>query len=166
MHPELTFRALSLLLIVSLALSLVAVSLVSMRKENRFGWPLRGIIWFYLPIIVPAQSSSFSRDMRRKLGRWIKSPCGSRDVWIRMKSSFCCVELAVFSHQQRFAKYVVNDCARNSAWPNRITQVSVSAVAMERPCETVVAGSFSVAWAGNRSSRQGRHPRAAKCHRI
>jgi hypothetical protein len=50
-HPEITFRALSLLLIVSLALTLVAVSLVSMWKENRFGWPLRGIIWFYLAII-------------------------------------------------------------------------------------------------------------------
>jgi hypothetical protein len=50
-HPELTFRALSLLLIVSLAVSLVAVSLVSMWKENRFGWPLRGIIWFTVAII-------------------------------------------------------------------------------------------------------------------
>jgi hypothetical protein len=25
--------------------------LVSMWKENRFSWPLRGIIWFYLVII-------------------------------------------------------------------------------------------------------------------
>ena len=51
LQPELTFRALSLLLIVSLAVILVAVSLVSMWKENRFGWPLRGIIWFYLVIV-------------------------------------------------------------------------------------------------------------------
>ena len=29
-----------------------AISLVSMWKENRFGWPLRGIIWFYLAIIA------------------------------------------------------------------------------------------------------------------
>jgi hypothetical protein len=25
--------------------------LVSMWKENRFGWPLRGVIWFYLAIV-------------------------------------------------------------------------------------------------------------------
>jgi hypothetical protein len=50
-QPELTFGALSLLLIVSLSVTLVAVSLVSMWKENRFGWPLGGIVWFYLVII-------------------------------------------------------------------------------------------------------------------
>jgi hypothetical protein len=50
-QPELTFRALSLLLIVSLAVILVTASLVSMWKENRFGWPLRGIIWFTVAII-------------------------------------------------------------------------------------------------------------------
>lgn len=49
-QPELTFRALSHLLIVSLAVILVTVSLVSMWKENRFGWPLRGIIWFTIAI--------------------------------------------------------------------------------------------------------------------
>ena len=49
-QPELTFRALSHLLIVSLAVILVTVSLVSMWKENRFGWPLRGIIWFTVAI--------------------------------------------------------------------------------------------------------------------
>jgi hypothetical protein len=36
------------LLIAFLAAILVVVSLVSMWKENRFGWPLRGIIWFTL----------------------------------------------------------------------------------------------------------------------
>ena len=51
MQPELTFRAFSLLLIVFLALTCVVVSLVSMWKENRFGWPLRGIIWFTVAII-------------------------------------------------------------------------------------------------------------------
>jgi uncharacterized membrane protein YqjE len=51
LQPELTFRALSLLLIVFLAMTLVGFSLVSMWKENRFGWPLRGIVWFYLVII-------------------------------------------------------------------------------------------------------------------
>lgn len=50
-QPELTFRAFSLLLIVFLAVVLVVLSLISMWKENRFGWPLSGIIWFYLAII-------------------------------------------------------------------------------------------------------------------
>jgi hypothetical protein len=39
------------LLIVLLAGILVVFTLVSMWKENRFGWPLRGIIWFYLVIV-------------------------------------------------------------------------------------------------------------------
>jgi small-conductance mechanosensitive channel len=51
LQPELTFRTLSLLLIVFLATILVVLSLVSMWKENRFGWPLRGIIWFTVAII-------------------------------------------------------------------------------------------------------------------
>jgi small-conductance mechanosensitive channel len=50
LQPELTFRTLSLLLIVFLALILVVLSLISMWKENRFGWPLRGIIWFTIAI--------------------------------------------------------------------------------------------------------------------
>jgi len=49
--PELTFRASSLLLITFLAVVLVVFTLVSMWKENRFGWPLRGIVWFYLAIV-------------------------------------------------------------------------------------------------------------------
>jgi hypothetical protein len=51
LQPELTFRALSLPLIVFLGVMLVGFSLASMWKENRFGWPLRGIIWFYVTII-------------------------------------------------------------------------------------------------------------------
>jgi uncharacterized membrane protein len=51
MQPDLTFRGFSLLLIVFLAAVLVSFSLVSMWKENRFGWPLRGIIWFTVAII-------------------------------------------------------------------------------------------------------------------
>jgi hypothetical protein len=51
-QPELTFKVLSLLLIVFLAVILVFLSLVSMWKENRFGWPLRGIIWFTVAIIA------------------------------------------------------------------------------------------------------------------
>jgi hypothetical protein len=50
-QPDLTFRALSLLLITLLGLTLVVFTLVSLWKENRFGWPLRGIIWFYLAIL-------------------------------------------------------------------------------------------------------------------
>jgi hypothetical protein len=30
---------------------LVVFSLVSMWKENRFGWPLRGLIWFTVAIV-------------------------------------------------------------------------------------------------------------------
>jgi hypothetical protein len=44
MQPELTFRALSLLLIVFLSIILVVFALVSMWKENRFSWPLRSTI--------------------------------------------------------------------------------------------------------------------------
>jgi uncharacterized membrane protein YqjE len=50
-QPELAFRALSLLLITILATTLVVFTLISMWKENRFGWPLRGVVWFYLAII-------------------------------------------------------------------------------------------------------------------
>jgi cytochrome c oxidase assembly factor CtaG len=50
-QPELTFRALSHLLIVFLGITLVVFALVSLWKENRFGWPLRGIIWFTVVII-------------------------------------------------------------------------------------------------------------------
>jgi multisubunit Na+/H+ antiporter MnhB subunit len=51
LQPELAFRALSLLLIVFLGIVFVVFTLVSMWKENRFGWPLRGIVWFYLVIV-------------------------------------------------------------------------------------------------------------------
>jgi hypothetical protein len=50
-QPSLTIIALSLWLIVFLGVTCVVFALVSMWKENRFGWPLRGIIWFYLAII-------------------------------------------------------------------------------------------------------------------
>ena len=51
MEPQLTIMALSLWMIVFLGLACVVYSLVSMWKENRFGWPLRGIIWFTVAII-------------------------------------------------------------------------------------------------------------------
>ena len=50
LQPELTVIAFSLWLIVFLGLTCVVYSLVSMWKENRFGWPLRGIIWFTVVI--------------------------------------------------------------------------------------------------------------------
>jgi VIT1/CCC1 family predicted Fe2+/Mn2+ transporter len=49
--PALTFTVSSYLLIVFLSTILVVYTLVSMWKENRFGWPLRGVIWFYLAIL-------------------------------------------------------------------------------------------------------------------
>jgi hypothetical protein len=50
-QAELTIIALSLWLIVFLGLTCVVYSLVSIWRENRFGWPLRGIIWFTVAII-------------------------------------------------------------------------------------------------------------------
>jgi hypothetical protein len=50
-QSQLTIIALSLWLLVFLAAILVVYSLVSMWKENRFGWPLRGIVWFTVVII-------------------------------------------------------------------------------------------------------------------
>jgi hypothetical protein len=51
LQPELTFRALSYLLIAFLSIVVVVFTLISMWKENRFGWPLKGIIWLYLAIV-------------------------------------------------------------------------------------------------------------------
>ena len=48
---ELSLRASSHLLIVLLGVMLIALSLLSMWKENRQGEPLNGIIWFSLAII-------------------------------------------------------------------------------------------------------------------
>jgi uncharacterized membrane protein len=50
-QPALTIIALSLWLIVFLGVTCVVYALVSMWKENRFGWQLRGMIWFYLVIV-------------------------------------------------------------------------------------------------------------------
>ena len=50
-QPELALRTSSLWLIVLLGLTLIALSLVSMWKENRYGQPLKGIIWFALAIV-------------------------------------------------------------------------------------------------------------------
>jgi lipopolysaccharide export LptBFGC system permease protein LptF len=50
-QPELALRASSLLLIVLLGLTLIALSLVSMWKERRHGQPIKGIVWFALAIV-------------------------------------------------------------------------------------------------------------------
>jgi hypothetical protein len=50
-QPQLTIIALSLWLIVFLGLTCVVFALVSMWKENRLGWPVRGIIWFTVAIV-------------------------------------------------------------------------------------------------------------------
>ena len=52
MEPERTIIALSLWMIVFLGVTCVVYALVSMCKENRFGRPLKGIIWFTFAIIV------------------------------------------------------------------------------------------------------------------
>jgi len=51
MQPELALRASSHLLIVVLGIGLIALSLVSMWKENREGVPLKGAIWFALALL-------------------------------------------------------------------------------------------------------------------
>ena len=50
MLAALTIIALSLWLIVLLGRTCVVYALISMWKDNRFGWPLRGIIWFTVAI--------------------------------------------------------------------------------------------------------------------
>ena len=50
MQPALTIIALSLWLIVVLGITLVVFGLISIWKEYRHGYPLRGIIWFTIAI--------------------------------------------------------------------------------------------------------------------
>jgi hypothetical protein len=52
MQPDLALRALSYGLIVFLGITLLALSLISIRKENRQGQPIKGIIWFSVAIIA------------------------------------------------------------------------------------------------------------------
>jgi multisubunit Na+/H+ antiporter MnhB subunit len=51
MQSELALRALSYGLVVFVSITLLALSLISIRKENRRGEALRGIIWFTVAII-------------------------------------------------------------------------------------------------------------------
>ena len=73
MQPYLTIIALSLWLIVFLGLTCVVYALISMWKENRFGWPLRGIIWFTVAIAASC-AVPFSRDIFRRLDHWSECP--------------------------------------------------------------------------------------------
>jgi hypothetical protein len=50
-QTALTIIVLSRWLIVFLGLTCVVFALVSLWKKNRFGWPLRGLIWLYLAVI-------------------------------------------------------------------------------------------------------------------
>jgi hypothetical protein len=50
-QPELVFRALSYGVVVLLGITLLALALISIRKENHQGQPVKGIIWFSVAII-------------------------------------------------------------------------------------------------------------------
>jgi hypothetical protein len=62
---ELTITAASYLLIGLLGLTVWVVSLVSMRKENQFGHPLRGIFWFTLAIVCLCAVVLFADNLER-----------------------------------------------------------------------------------------------------
>jgi predicted permease len=51
MDTELTLRVLSYGLVVLLGVTLPVLSLVSLRKENRQGQPVSGMIWFSVALI-------------------------------------------------------------------------------------------------------------------
>jgi multisubunit Na+/H+ antiporter MnhB subunit len=51
MQSELALRALSYGLVVFVSITLLALSLISIRKENRRNEPLRSLIWFTVAII-------------------------------------------------------------------------------------------------------------------
>jgi hypothetical protein len=51
LQPELALRALSYGLVILLGITLLALSLISLRKEDRQGQPISGMIWFTVAII-------------------------------------------------------------------------------------------------------------------
>ena len=69
-EPALTIIPISLWLILFLGLTGVVYTLVSMWKENRFGWPLRGIIWFTLAIAVSCVVIAFLAGYVQKAKSW------------------------------------------------------------------------------------------------
>ncbi len=62
---ELTIKAASYLLIGLLGVAVFAFSLVSMRKENQFGHPLRGIFWFTLAIVCICAVVLFADNLEK-----------------------------------------------------------------------------------------------------
>jgi hypothetical protein len=62
---ELTITAASHLIMGILGLTVWVVSLVSMRKENQFGHPLRGIFWFTLAIVCLCAVVLFADNLER-----------------------------------------------------------------------------------------------------
>jgi hypothetical protein len=51
LQPEIALRALSYRLVVLLGITLLALALISLRKEDRKGQPVNGMIWFTVAII-------------------------------------------------------------------------------------------------------------------
>jgi hypothetical protein len=51
LQPELALSVLSYGLVVLLSMTLLVLSLMSIRKENRQGQPLNGMIWFTVAIV-------------------------------------------------------------------------------------------------------------------
>jgi hypothetical protein len=51
LQPEIVLKALSYGLVVLLGITLLALSLISLRKENCQGQPLNGMIWFTVAVI-------------------------------------------------------------------------------------------------------------------
>lgn len=62
---ELTITAASHLIIGLLGLTVWVVSLVSMRKENQFGHPVRGIFWFTVAIVCLCAVVLFADNLER-----------------------------------------------------------------------------------------------------
>jgi cytochrome c oxidase assembly factor CtaG len=62
---ELTITAASHLIMGILGLTVWVVSLVSMRKENQFGHPMRGIFWFTLAIVCLCAVVLFGGNLER-----------------------------------------------------------------------------------------------------
>jgi succinate-acetate transporter protein len=61
----LTIKAASYLLIGLLGVAVFVFSLVSMRKENQFGHPLRGIFWFTLAIVCICAVVLFADNLEK-----------------------------------------------------------------------------------------------------
>jgi ABC-type transport system involved in multi-copper enzyme maturation permease subunit len=51
LQPEIALKALSYGLVVLLGITLLALALISLRKEDRQGQPVNGMIWFTVAII-------------------------------------------------------------------------------------------------------------------